>query len=790
MIDMDELPGLTTLEGDQMSLKSVKANGLVKGLLLEMTVRQHYQNDTNKNIETVYTFPLSWGATFMDLTVEIGGKRLSGVVTEKKEAIRRYEKAISEGDAPIMLEKNSEGLYTVNLGNLKAGEEAVIEYTYSQLLKYEEGTVRLTLPTTIAPRYGSSENGGIQKHQTTENNFLVEYPFTLSISLTGGIEVATVECPSHQVQVSNKEDHLIIELVRGAYLDRDFILNLSKLDNKSFCIVTPDKNIGPEGCTVLASFCPPIPTIHSTKPINLKILVDCSGSMEGDSIESAKRALHHVLSHLEKNDRFSYSCFGSTVKHSFQEMKIANTFNTIAANLLIGRTKADMGGTETGDALISTFNLGDGEYQSDVLLITDGEIWETEEVIQEAKDSGNRVFAIGVGSAPAESFLQELAEKTGGACELVAPKENIEQAIVRMFNRIRLPRINGVHIDWGSKEEPLWVSGNTQTIFHGNTTHLFAGFDHPIRTTPTLSLSIEDQLEKGSVSSNQLIQSVDFNLARLGASMRLKTLTRGKDKTELAVRYQLVTENTNYILVHLRSEEEKSQDLPELQKIAQMQAAGWSGTGSVEANSKDSGIADLRFSISRCESVSFSHSPAMYEIPALQRRNSAHNVDRLKAFLEENDSDDFYDIPAFLRVDSSSSSGNTENSYSEKIMGMLNTKKNKPKQLTPTEVIDIANFEIEKTDDIREFVKVMSTQKLPKELLDIISTLSNKHDIEGAWITILAWLLLCLENDVKWSTETKRSIEILTESLDSSDLNSSLQILNKQLFNLTQNDWV
>jgi len=782
MIDMDELPGLTTLDGDQMSLKSVKANGLVKGLLLEMTVRQHYQNDTNKNLETVYTFPLSWGATFMDLTVEMGGKRLSGVVTEKKEAIRRYEKAISEGDAPIMLEKNSEGLYTVNLGNLKAGEEAIIEYTYSQLLKYEEGTVRLTLPTTIAPRYGTSEHGGIQKHQTTENNLLVEYPFTLSISLTGGIEVATVECPSHQVQVSNKEDHLIIELVRGAYLDRDFILNLSKLDNKSFCIVTPDKNIGPEGCTVLASFCPPIPTIHSTKPINLKILVDCSGSMEGDSIESAKRALHHVLSHLESKDRFSYSCYGTTVKHSFKEMKIANTFNTIAANLLIGRTKADMGGTETGNALISTFNLGDGEYQSDVLLITDGEIWETEEVIQEAKDSGNRVFAIGVGSAPAESFLQELAEKTGGACELVAPNENIEQAIVRMFNRIRLPRINDVHIDWGSNEEPLWVSGNTQAIFHGNTTHLFAGFDHPIRTTPTLSLSIEDQLEKGSVSSNQLIQSVDFNIARLGASMRLKALTRDKDKTELAVRYQLVTENTNYILVHMRSEEEKSQDLPELQKIAHMQAAGWGGASSVHDRHVEKAI------ILNCISPVSPPSPVKYEIPAL-KRNSSPNISDLSAF-ESNDDRDFYDIPAFLRIDKSSYSESIGKSYSEKIMGMLNTNKNKPKQLTPIEVIDIANFEIEKTEDITEFVKVMSTQKLPKELLDIISNLSNKHDIEKTWITILAWLVLCLENDVKWNTNTKRCIEILTEKLDSSDLSSCLHILNKQLFNLTKNDWI
>ena len=783
MIEIDELPGLSTFDGDQMSLKSVKAKGLVKGLLFEMTVTQHYKNDTNKNLETVYTFPLSWGATFMDLTVEMGGKRLSGVVTEKKEATRRYEKAISEGDAPIMLEKNSEGLYTVNLGNLKAGEEAVIEYTYSQLLRYEEGTVRLTLPTTIAPKYGNSEKGGIKKHQSAENSLFVEYPFSLSIALSGGIEVATVECPSHQVQVSNKEGNLMVELLRGAYLDRDFILNLSNLDNKSFCIVTPDKNIGPEGCTVLASFCPPIPTIHTTKQINLKILVDCSGSMEGDSIESAKRALHHVLSHLESKDRFSYSCYGTTVKHSFKEMKTATTFNTIAANLLIGRTKADMGGTETGDALVSTFNLGDGEYQSDVLLITDGEIWETEEVIQEAKNSGNRVFAIGVGSAPAESFLQELAEKTGGACELVAPKENIEQAIVRMFNRIRLPRINNVHINWGS-EDPLWVSGNTKTIFHGNTSHIFAGFDHPLRNIPSLSFEIENQFNKAIVSSNQLTQSEDFNLARLGASIRLKDIVREKDKTELSVRYQLVTENTNCLLVHVRSEEEKAQDLPELQKIAQMQAAGWSGASSVNEEQAERSI---RVYPSKSK-VSYSQSPVMYDIPDLQQNSSA-NISDLRAFGSKDDRD-FYDMPAFLRVDRSSSSGNTENSYSEKILGMFNNKKiNTPKQLTPAEVIGIANFEIEKAEDITEFVKVMSTQKLPQELLDIIRTLSKKLSIEGAWITILAWLVLCLEDDVKWNTDTKRCIEILTETLDSSDLSSSLQILNNQLFNLTKNDW-
>ena len=92
-----------------MALQSVSATGKLAGLQLDMTIRQHYKNNSNQNIETVYTFTMGWGATFRDLNVEIAGKRLTGVVTEKQKASQRYEKAIADGDAPIMLEKNSEG---------------------------------------------------------------------------------------------------------------------------------------------------------------------------------------------------------------------------------------------------------------------------------------------------------------------------------------------------------------------------------------------------------------------------------------------------------------------------------------------------------------------------------------------------------------------------------------------------------------------------------------------------------------------------------------------------------
>ena len=51
------------------------------------------------------------------------------------------------------------------------------------------------------------------------------------------------------------------------------------------------------------------------------------------------------------------------------------------------------------------------------------------------------------------------------------------------------------------------------------------------------------------------------------------------------MKYQLVTQHTNLFLLHERAEDSKANGLPKLQQVAQMQAAGWSGHGTV----KDSG---------------------------------------------------------------------------------------------------------------------------------------------------------------------------------------------------------
>ena len=57
-------------------------------------------------------------------------------------------------------------------------------------------------------------------------------------------------------------------------------------------------------------------------------------------------------------------------------------------------------------------------------------------------------------------------------------------------------------------------------------------------------------------------------------------------KLVLALQYSLLTDRTNFIVVHARAEGEKAQALPELRTIAQMHAAGWGGVGSVSESRK------------------------------------------------------------------------------------------------------------------------------------------------------------------------------------------------------------
>ncbi|MDR2430315.1 MAG: VIT and VWA domain-containing protein [Puniceicoccales bacterium] len=591
--------GLETWHGPAPVLQGVRVRGRLDGLLLETSVRQQYRNTGERDIEAVYTFPLASGARLTGMDVTLGGKRLSGAVIQNQEARQRYEDAIDVGDSPVLVNQTGTGLHTANLGNLRPGEDATLEVRYAQLLCHEQGRVRLVLPTVVAPRYGDAHaQGKLAAHETTDPDLAAHYPLELEIELAGEVAAATsVTSPTHAISVGANDDGTgrIVKLAPDAALDRDFVLVLDGLAGKSFAILTPEPS--PEGspetpgaagnrCAMLASFHPELPV--SREPLFLKILLDCSGSMAGDSIRAARVALHAIFAELNPADHVSFSRFGDSVEHTDNAVLPATPRNLKRLAASATRADADLGGTEMRAALLSVFNDvacpsdATGAPAPSVLLITDGEVWDVAAILASARKSGHRVFAVGIGSAPAENLLRTLAEQTGGACEFATPNEDAAAAIVRMFRRMRSVGAGEVRVDWGVK--PLWQSTLPKRVYGSETLHVFAQFETPPQRPPCLRWNIDGTghcLAATTLRTAPAAPPPGPTITRLAGARRMDETPDSAIRTALALRYQLVSEHTSLFLVHVRESGDKAGTLPALRQVSQMLAVGWGGTGSV-----------------------------------------------------------------------------------------------------------------------------------------------------------------------------------------------------------------
>jgi Ca-activated chloride channel family protein len=579
-------PILEPVGEGRVALHSVHVEAEIENLLCQVTVRQCYRNLEKVNIEAVYTFPLPLGAVLLDLTIKTRTKALKGVVVEKSEAEARYEDAVADGDTAIMLEQVDPGLYTMNVGNLQPEEAIDISITYAELFKWRDNSLRFFLPTTIAPRYGDPEGHGIQPHQTPEYDLTNENPFTITMSVFGALARAAFESPSHKIVSEYRDGRTVVSLKKGqALMDRDFVLNLSmNTDEKSVAHVEPDG----DGHVALASFYPRFPSMTHRAPRCITIILDCSGSMAGDSIVQARRALYEIIELLEPEDMFNIVRFGSTCRKLFPAPVVADAGKLKRARDLLEVLGADMGGTEIGQAVAAALQKDvPSGLSKEALLITDGEVWDWEKVTTMASRSGVRFFTVGVGSSVSEAFVQTLADATGGACELVSPNEDMAEKIVRQFKRIYFPKAGNVTIYWPGEPDKTFPE-HIRTVYDGDTLHVFGRF----KDRPEGEVELRADLENGgtfvqrlpimSRAHAQIYPGLPGTTARMAAMSQIRAMEDPGQTAALAVKYQLMSRFTNYLAIDVKADGEKAGDLSALRKTPQMLAAGWGGAGTVQ----------------------------------------------------------------------------------------------------------------------------------------------------------------------------------------------------------------
>ena len=566
---------LQASDGAAIPLQGVSAHGRLDGLLLDLTVEQRYRNDGSRNLEAVFTFPLPLHAVLLGLELELGNRRLTAHAVARAEATEEYERAIDEGNTAALVEHDGNGLYTVSLGNLAAGETAVIRYRYAELLEAHHGYLRVTVPTVIAPRFGDPRDAGLEGPAVPKVDVLSEYPFDIRLDMAGLTDAAAVRSPSHRVTVTTSNTALTVSLERTGFLDRDFVLEIDQAAVPRHALVARDG----DGYVCLAS---PVLATDTTeaRPLALKILLDCSGSMGGDSIAAAKRALLSILDRLTAGDRVSLTRFGSSVDPVTEGLEPADEHSLTPLKAIVRQIDAGLGGTQMEAALQSVLALAaPAGTRPDVILITDGEIYDVAGVVKLAARSHHRLFAIAIGAAPNEALARSLADETGGSCEFVGPNDDAESAIVRTFKRLRsTPRTLG-SVQWPT--QPDWTAPEPTAVFPGDTLHLVAGFP----SLPAGELAIQVDAQQGPATTLRVPIAVQLTegdlLPRLAAARRIPALDEAAAR-DLAVKYQLATEHTSFVVVAERAEGEKATDLPATVAVPQMLAAGWGGSASVQ----------------------------------------------------------------------------------------------------------------------------------------------------------------------------------------------------------------
>ncbi len=159
-------------------------------------------------------------------------------------------------------------------------------------------------------------------------------------------------------------------------------------------------------------------TAFGAMAANFALVLDRSGSMDGEKMENVKEAVGYVVDHLSDRDLVSVTIFDDQVETliSNQPAKNRDEIKTKLATVIA------RGGTQISDGLKAGLEEAKKGYATDrvnrILLLTDGQTWDDEDaclkLADEAGNQGIAVTSVGIGEEWNEKLLLQIAERSRG----------------------------------------------------------------------------------------------------------------------------------------------------------------------------------------------------------------------------------------------------------------------------------------------------------------------------------------------------------------------------------------
>ena len=423
----------------ELALKKVKITGNVIGKFGSFEIEQVYKNNTKDVLEVGYTFPIVETATVVGFEINVGDKVLKGKCKEKGEAKKEYQKNIVKGNSAYMMEQETNNIFKISVGKIDRDEEVKVKIQYIDKFEIIDNKIQVLMPTLVTPRYKSNITDKLVYGK-------VDYTIDFNINIIKSLNRKSIYCPSHKINVIDEDKTERVEVLNYD-LSKDFKLQIElKSELLSNAITSKTKD---EKDMIYLSFMPEILDSYEDSEKEYLFIIDVSGSMMGEKLDETKRAVIECLKQLDVGDKFNIIPFES----QFEAMNIKsieyNEENMKKAIEYINKLKP-LGGTEILNPI--KFALYEKEKDKIILLFTDGQVGNEDEIIRFVENNVNRsrIFPFGIDTNVNSSFIKQLAKAGNGKAELIQPNEKIDDKIIRTFARIQTPLLEELTIDYGN----------------------------------------------------------------------------------------------------------------------------------------------------------------------------------------------------------------------------------------------------------------------------------------------------------------------------------------------------
>lgn len=586
-------------------IKSHRVTVTIDDQVAVTKVEQDFVNEGPRPAEGTYLFPLPVGAAVSNLTMYINGQPVQAQILDAKQAQQIYTETVRRMRDPALLQYIGRSAIQANVFPIPAGEERKIAITYSQIVTADNGLINYVYPL-----------------KTDYVSPLPVQQVSVSVQVSSKSPISTVYTPNPIVAISRSDDkHFSAGFESGNYRAQDdFSIYYGVASSDINANLLTYRTSASEDGYFMLMITPPL-AVDASKviPKDVLIVLDQSGSMQGPKWDQARAAVSYVLKNLNPNDRFNaivfstgYRLYAKTLQPVSEAPRAADWINGQEA----------VGGTDINAALLAATSMVDKERQTTILFLTDGlpteGITDYKEILANVQKNASpnmRIFAFGVGDDVDPFLLDSLSTAYHGTSVYVRPKDDIEQKVSSLYNKITSPVLTNIKVDYGNMNiSDTYPMDPLPDLFAGSQLAITGRFRDGGTATITLTGLVQGKTQTYTYKDLSFPDNAGGQafIPRLWATRKIGVLLNQirltgetpelvDSVTRLSVRYGIITPYTSYLIQEGDIKAQTGEGLSSAPKtilqpptnggVARGADHGGSGGGGVVAGQPQSGAA-------------------------------------------------------------------------------------------------------------------------------------------------------------------------------------------------------